>query len=100
MKTVLALAVMLVAMTVTFTAAAAPDGAHWLLNVNIPNRPYEELKPFKVCRLGRRHGRRRHLRLAGPLAGPVERPVRILQTSRRGGAVVRADLQKHFERYA
>jgi 5'-nucleotidase len=29
--------------------------AHWLLNVNIPNRPYEELKPFKVCRLGRRH---------------------------------------------
>jgi 5'-nucleotidase len=31
------------------------DGAHWLLNVNIPNRPYGELKPFKVCRLGRRH---------------------------------------------
>jgi 5'-nucleotidase len=28
---------------------------HWLLNVNIPNRPYEELKPYKVCRLGRRH---------------------------------------------
>ena len=27
----------------------------WLLNVNIPNRPYPELKPFKVCRLGRRH---------------------------------------------
>lgn len=31
------------------------DGAHWLLNVNIPNRPYEELQPFKVSRLGRRH---------------------------------------------
>ncbi|HEX7891149.1 MAG TPA: 5'/3'-nucleotidase SurE [Ramlibacter sp.] len=31
------------------------DAAHWLLNVNIPNRPYEELKPYKVCRLGRRH---------------------------------------------
>ncbi|MDB5957730.1 MAG: surE [Ramlibacter sp.] len=31
------------------------DDAHWLLNVNIPNRPYEELKPYKVCRLGRRH---------------------------------------------
>lgn len=30
-------------------------GAPWLLNVNIPNRAYEELKPFKVCRLGRRH---------------------------------------------
>ena len=27
----------------------------WLLNVNIPNLPYEELKPYKVCRLGRRH---------------------------------------------
>jgi 5'-nucleotidase len=31
------------------------DNAHWLLNVNIPNLPYEELKPYKVCRLGRRH---------------------------------------------
>jgi 5'-nucleotidase len=27
----------------------------WLLNVNIPNLPYDELKPFKVSRLGRRH---------------------------------------------
>ncbi|HEY1103993.1 MAG TPA: 5'/3'-nucleotidase SurE [Burkholderiaceae bacterium] len=27
----------------------------WLLNVNIPNRPLAELKPMKVCRLGRRH---------------------------------------------
>ena len=26
-----------------------------LLNVNVPNRAYDELKPFKVCRLGRRH---------------------------------------------
>ena len=31
------------------------DGRHWLLNVNIPNRPYAQLKPAKVCRLGRRH---------------------------------------------
>ncbi|MBS0428237.1 MAG: 5'/3'-nucleotidase SurE [Proteobacteria bacterium] len=30
-------------------------GAAWLLNVNVPNRPVEELKPIKVCRLGRRH---------------------------------------------
>ena len=33
-------------------------GAHeapWLLNVNIPNLPLEQLKPVKVCRLGRRH---------------------------------------------
>ena len=28
---------------------------NWLLNVNIPNLAYEELKPFRVCRLGRRH---------------------------------------------
>jgi 5'-nucleotidase len=36
-------------------AEGAPKGQPFLLNVNIPNRPYEELKPFKVCRLGRRH---------------------------------------------
>lgn len=27
----------------------------WLLNVNIPNRPYGELGAVKLCRLGRRH---------------------------------------------
>ena len=27
----------------------------WLLNVNVPNLPYQQLKPFRVCRLGRRH---------------------------------------------
>ncbi|MEI8325908.1 MAG: 5'/3'-nucleotidase SurE [Betaproteobacteria bacterium] len=27
----------------------------WLLNVNIPNLPKEQLKPMKICRLGRRH---------------------------------------------
>lgn len=27
----------------------------WLLNVNVPNKPYDELRSFKVCRLGRRH---------------------------------------------
>ena len=27
----------------------------WLLNVNIPNLPYDQIKPAKVCRLGRRH---------------------------------------------
>jgi 5'-nucleotidase len=31
------------------------DNAPWLLNVNIPNLPHEELGAFKVCRLGRRH---------------------------------------------
>ena len=27
----------------------------WLLNINIPNLPLADLKPMKVCRLGRRH---------------------------------------------
>jgi 5'-nucleotidase len=36
-------------------AQHAQGSAPWLLNVNIPNLPYEELKPFKICRLGRRH---------------------------------------------
>ncbi len=29
--------------------------APWLLNVNIPSLPFEQIKPPKVCRLGRRH---------------------------------------------
>jgi 5'-nucleotidase len=29
--------------------------APWLLNVNIPNLPEADLKPFRICRLGRRH---------------------------------------------
>ncbi|HYP71582.1 MAG TPA: 5'/3'-nucleotidase SurE [Variovorax sp.] len=35
------------------------QGDPWLLNVNIPNLPLEELKPIKVCRLGRRHAAER-----------------------------------------
>jgi 5'-nucleotidase len=31
------------------------DNKPWLLNVNIPCLPLDELKPVKVCRLGRRH---------------------------------------------
>ena len=27
----------------------------WLLNVNIPNLPFDQIRPLKVCRLGRRH---------------------------------------------
>ncbi|KWT72739.1 MULTISPECIES: 5'/3'-nucleotidase SurE [unclassified Variovorax] len=30
-------------------------GPAFLLNVNVPNLPFEELKPIRVCRLGRRH---------------------------------------------
>lgn len=37
-------------------AADAPEKkVPWLLNVNVPNMRYEELGPFTVCRLGRRH---------------------------------------------
>ena len=32
-----------------------PHDAPWLLNVNIPNLPKDQLKPAKICRLGRRH---------------------------------------------
>lgn len=40
--------------------------APWLLNVNIPNRPYEELKPYKVSRLGRRHAAERVISQTSP----------------------------------
>jgi 5'-nucleotidase len=29
--------------------------APWLLNVNVPNLPFDQIKPMKICRLGRRH---------------------------------------------
>ena len=32
-----------------------PGAAPWLLNINIPNRPYADIGPVRVCRLGRRH---------------------------------------------
>jgi 5'-nucleotidase len=35
------------------------EGPAWLLNVNIPNRSFDELQPVKVCRLGRRHASER-----------------------------------------
>jgi 5'-nucleotidase len=41
-------------------------GNPWLLNVNIPNLAYEELKPFKVCRLGRRHAAERVISQTSP----------------------------------
>ncbi|MBV8621153.1 MAG: 5'/3'-nucleotidase SurE [Curvibacter sp.] len=36
-------------------AHLSSGGAPWLLNVNIPNRPLDQLKPVRICRLGRRH---------------------------------------------
>jgi 5'-nucleotidase len=47
-------------------AQHAQDSAPWLLNVNIPNLPYEELKPFKVCRLGRRHAAEKVIAQSSP----------------------------------
>jgi 5'-nucleotidase len=45
----------------------------WLLNVNIPNLPLEQIKPLKVCRLGRRHAAEpvitRSARAARPCTG-------------------------------
>jgi 5'-nucleotidase len=38
----------------------------WLLNVNIPNRPHDQLKPLKVCRLGRRHAAERVITQTSP----------------------------------
>ena len=48
------------------TARLRTEDAHWLLNVNIPNRPYAQLKPFKVCRLGRRHAAEKVISQASP----------------------------------
>jgi 5'-nucleotidase len=31
----------------------------WLLNVNIPNLPLDQLRPLQICRLGRRHAAER-----------------------------------------
>ena len=67
--------------------------APWLLNVNIPNLPLEELKPIKVCRLGRRHSAEPVLSQVNPFgetmywigaAGPAKAP--------HGGAARRAGL--------
>lgn len=38
----------------------------WLLNVNIPNLPYAEIKPLKVCRLGRRHAAEKVIQQESP----------------------------------
>ncbi len=36
-------------------AGALVGSQPWLLNVNIPNLPFEQIKPIRMCRLGRRH---------------------------------------------
>ena len=41
-------------------------GKPWLLNVNIPNLPLDQLKSPKVCRLGRRHAAERVITMPNP----------------------------------
>ena len=40
--------------------------APWLLNINIPNMPFEALKPLRLCRLGRRHAAERVIEQESP----------------------------------
>ena len=47
-------------------AAQRSGGQPWLLNVNIPNLPLDQLKPPKVCRLGRRHAAERVITMDSP----------------------------------
>jgi 5'-nucleotidase len=42
------------------------SAAPWLLNVNIPCLPANQLKPLKVCRLGRRHAAERVITQTSP----------------------------------
>jgi 5'-nucleotidase len=41
------------------------DGA-WLLNVNVPNKAFDQIKPLKVTRLGRRHAAERVITQTSP----------------------------------
>ena len=45
---------------------AQPTVPPWLLNVNIPNLPAEQLQGFKVARLGRRHAAERVIMQTSP----------------------------------
>ncbi|MCF8168787.1 MAG: 5'/3'-nucleotidase SurE [Rhodoferax sp.] len=38
----------------------------WLLNVNMPNLAYEDIKAFKLCRLGRRHAAEKVIQQVNP----------------------------------
>ncbi|NIC40716.1 5'/3'-nucleotidase SurE [Aquabacterium sp. A08] len=47
-------------------AASAGQSQPWLLNVNVPCRPAEDLRGFKVARLGRRHAAERVITQVNP----------------------------------
>lgn len=50
----------------TVAPGAQPTMAPWLLNVNIPNLPDDEIKGVKVARLGRRHSAERVITQTSP----------------------------------
>lgn len=50
---------------------AAPLAAPVLLNVNIPNRPYEDMCGLRVTRLGKRHPAQPVVRTTTPYGDPV-----------------------------
>lgn len=47
-------------------AGPVSQATPWLLNVNIPNLPYADLKPFRICRLGRRHAAEKMISQTSP----------------------------------
>jgi len=50
----------------TLMSSHQANGSPWLLNVNIPNLPVEQLGSPKVCRLGRRHPAQRVITQESP----------------------------------
>jgi len=50
----------------TVSEGAEPTVPPWLLNVNIPNLPDDEIRGVKVCRLGRRHAAERVIMQTSP----------------------------------
>ena len=42
------------------------QGPAWLLNVNIPSKPLDQIKPLRVTRLGRRHAAERVITQTSP----------------------------------
>ncbi|OYW18012.1 MAG: 5'/3'-nucleotidase SurE, partial [Burkholderiales bacterium 12-64-5] len=51
--------------------ALPPVPGAWLLNVNIPDRPYEELRGLRTTRLGRRHASEPVIRQSNPRGEPI-----------------------------
>ena len=49
-----------------FGAHPPGGGKPWLLNVNIPNLPLAQIRPPKVCRLGRRHAAQSAITMTSP----------------------------------